>query len=105
MIASGTMIHKGLSVHLGSLALHIIVLRASWFFDFTVTKVLTPNRMLSLSGVMRTAEKCLRLSLVLCCTLARSWLSESVSELVGGSILYVYLSCGVKLMVSSGRLT
>ena len=79
-------IHRGLSVPLGSLALRIRVFRATWFFVFANTEVLSPKVMLRLSGVMRIGEICLRLFEVLGCLLARGWLSESVSELVG--VLY-----------------
>ena len=86
------MFHRRFNEPFGSFALHIIVLRATWFFDFEMMEVLSPNVMLSLFGVMRMCEICLRFWVTPMCLLAIGWLSDPVSDLLG--VLYCMSICG-----------
>ena len=78
MVPSGIMFHSGNNVPLGSFALRIMVLRATCFCVSTRNGVLSPNLILSLSGIMLVGEVCLRFAEVLwCCWLTVVCLSPS----------------------------
>ena len=76
------MFQMGVSVLRGSFILRIIASRAFWFFDFTITDILSPQVPLSLSGIISIREIVLRFCVVALRFMAKGSSSESVSDIL-----------------------